>query len=313
MVVVQTVLGPVAPEQLGPTLMHEHLIFGVPGWQDDPFITWDRPAVTDVVIAKVREAKGLGLGTLVDVTAIGVTRDIALMQEVARATGVAIVAATGWWVASGITSYFAEKAPEELARIMVYELTIGMKGSGARAGIIKVGTSLNEMHPAEMNVLRAAGRAQAETGCAITTHTTGATLGNEQLDVLTSSGARAERVIIGHSDDRLDLDYHRSLLERGAMVEFDHLGSRAPGAIPDEAKAHHIARLVAEGYAGQLLLSHDWVGDVVTLPGYGDLPQGQRSLGHLFSSFVPLLREAGVSNEAIETMVVANPARLLAF
>lgn len=313
MTAVQTVLGPRAPDELGPTLMHEHLVFGLPGWQDDPLLSWDRAATADRLIATVNEAKAAGLRTLVDVTAIGVTRDVALMQQVARATGVAIVAATGWWLATGITSYFAEKEPEELARIMVAELTVGIKGSDARAGIIKVATSWGEMHPAEVKALIAAGRAHAETGCAITTHTSGATLGHEQVDLLTATGATPERLIIGHSDDRLDLDYHRALLQRGVTVEFDHLGSRAPGAPPDEAKARHLATLIAEGYAGQLLLSHDWVGDLPTLPTYRALPQGQRTPAYLFTTFLPLLREAGVSEAAIATMLVANPARLLPF
>ncbi|MFN8533246.1 MAG: hypothetical protein U0556_06840 [Dehalococcoidia bacterium] len=313
MTAVQTVLGPLAPTALGRTLMHEHLVFGVSGWQEDPFVHWDRPAATDYLIDKVGEAKAAGLGAFVDVTAIGVGRDIGLMQEVSRATGVAIVAATGWWLTIGISSYFAMKEVDDLARIMVHDLMTGIKGTGVRAGLVKVATSLNEIDPAEGKVLLAAGRAQAETGCAITTHTTGATLGNEQVDLLTGAGANSERLIIGHSDDRLDLDYHRSLLQRGVTVEFDHLGTRSAGNPTDEEKARQVAALVREGYAGQLLLSHDWVGDILTMPTYRQTPQGGRTPAHLFTVFLPLLREEGVSEAAIETMLVANPARLLPF
>ena len=121
---VQTVLGPIAPEALGRTLMHEHLIFELPGWELNPLVKWDRAACIARLIATVAEAKANGITTLVDATAIGVARDVPLMQEVSRATGVAIVASTGWWIVPGITSYYAAMDPDELARIMVHDLTV---------------------------------------------------------------------------------------------------------------------------------------------------------------------------------------------
>src|SRR5262249_2659733 len=141
------------------------------------------------LIERHKDAKAVGLGTLVDLTAIGVTRDISLMQDVSKGSDVHVIAATGWWLKQGIQAHFATLEVEDLAKIMIHELTKGIGPDGPKAGIIKVATAENNIEPEEAKVLHAAGRAQAETGVCVSSHTSRSTMGEEQIEILASEGA----------------------------------------------------------------------------------------------------------------------------
>lgn len=308
---VQTVTGPRDPATLGRTAMHEHLLFGLPGWTENPLINWDRAASIQRGVEYLQRAKGAGLGALVDATAIGVTRDIAYLREVSEKAEFPIVFSTGWWLIVGMQQHFSGATVEMLRDIMIHELTKEVRGTGVRAGIIKVASSRDEMHEAEAKVIAAAGQAQAATGCAVTTHTSGSTLGEEQIAILLKNGAAPEKLIIGHSDDRGDIDYHRRLLSHGVTVEFDHIGVGEPRSLSDETKAQMVATLVNEGFAKQLTLSLDSVLDLPDRP--EALGDSMREPAHLMTKFVPLMRAAGVSEDDIDQMLVRNPARLLPF
>lgn len=307
---VQTVLGPISPDDVGNALMHEHLIFELSGWELNPLLSWDRNGTIQNLIGRLKEARDVGLGTFVDLTAIGVTRDISLMQDISRGSGVHVVACTGWWLKQGIQAHFATLEIGDLARIMVHELTKGIGDGGPRAGIIKVATAENMIEPEEERVLRAAGRAQAETGVCVSSHTSRSTMGEEQIAIMTEEGANPEKLVIGHSDNREDLDYHRRMLAKGVTVEYDHLSS--PFSLDDRIKSRMLATLIGEGYASQLTLSHDTVGDLPGRPNSGMALLDKRPT-YLFTKFLPMLREEGVSEDAINQMVRANPARLLPF
>jgi phosphotriesterase-related protein len=315
---VQTVLGPVDQESLGQVLMHEHLLFALPGWDLDCTLAWNRAAALERIAGELTAARQAGLGSFVDLTAIGVCRDPEFMREVSSRSGVHLLAATGWWIAAGIAQHFQTLTVERLHQIMLREITQGIGSTGVKAGIIKVGTSKDQVLPAEENVLRAAARAQVDTGCLISTHTSVSTMGLEQASILSAEGADLRRVVIGHSDDRIDLDYHRRLLERGVTVQFDHIGSRLvqgvlmeSGYVTDEQKVEMLATLIGEGYLSQLTLSHDSVGDLPARPGANETHYCKYT--YIFEAFVPRLLRDGVSEEAIRAMLVSNPSRLLPF
>jgi phosphotriesterase-related protein len=194
---------------------------------------------------------------------------------------------------------------------MLHELRRGIGTSGVRAGIIKVATGLNTIHPVEERVLRAAARAQRETGCCISTHTTGSSMGLEQIAIFAEEGADVSRVIIGHSDDRDDLDYVHQMLERGVTVEFDHIGANNAWTLPDTRKVEIIASLISEGFAQQLTLSHDSLASIRGRP--AEVQPLHRRPSHVLTWFTDELRHSGVSDVALEQMLVHNPARLLPF
>ncbi len=309
---VQTVLGPVPVDNLGMTLVHEHLVIGWPGWVFDPLARFDRLKVTGMLVDRLHALKTLGVSTFVDPCPIELGRNPELAAEVAEATGMNIICATGLYTNRlGIPVYFRQRSVDEIADIFIRELTDGIGSSGIRAGLIKCATGLNEITRHEEKSLRAAGRAHRATGAPILTHTESATMGNEQLDILASEGVDFGRVIIGHSCGTANLEYHLSLLDRGAFIGFDRFGLNA--LFPDRLRIAALAGLLAVGYAKQIVLSHDAVGCFLGRSLFRT-PESQQGLEkwnytHLFKEVLPKLRTIGINDEQIQTMLVENPRR----
>ena len=295
-------LGPVPAEALGFVYVHEHVLTRQPAWRlaQDPDFLLDSPERSLEELERFRAAGG---GTLVDATARDWGRDARAALPVARRTSVHIVAVTGW-----NRGDYGEEAlaasEEELVGVMLGDLSSGMDGTEARAGIAKLGTSEGVVLPVEERIARAVGRVQAETGCPVLTHTTRGTVAPEQLDLLEAAGADLSKVALSHMDQNLDLLLLDELCSRGAYVCFDGV-SKAKYA-PDEARIEMLLRLVDAGHAERLLVSGD-MGRRSYLVAYGGTP----GFGHIFSEFVPRLRREGFSDELVETIFVRNPARWL--
>ena len=216
MATINTVLGPCNPEDLGLTLMHEHLIVGFSGWDADtaapPFL---RGEVLKRCIDRMEELKALGVRTLLDPCPTDGGRDVEFMAEVAQATGIHIICATGLYKEDlGAAGYFKFRTPfadtvSEMSETFTKEITKGIGGSGIKAGILKVATQANRISPYEELVLRAAARTAKATGTRITTHTDDGTMGREQLDIFAAEGVNLRHVIVGHSCGSADLCYPR--------------------------------------------------------------------------------------------------------
>ena len=315
---VHAVTGPISADALGTTLMHEHLAIGYPGFEAEAVV--DRAARREYAarcIDRMQELRGHGLRTLVDPCPIDLGRDVELMAEVAQASGVHIVCATGLYKEDeGAAAYFKFRqhwgdALGEMTDIFVRELTDGVGDTGIRAGIIKVATGVGKITPYEETVLRAAGRAHVATGAPITTHTDQGTMGPQQLDVLQSEGVDPRAVVIGHSCGASDVHYHLDMLDRGATLGFDRFGLEI--LHPDRERLAVLIGLLGIGFERQLVLSHDtvwcWRGRAPKLPP-DLLPLWKPT--YVFETIVPKLREAGVSQEKISTMLVENPRRYFA-
>jgi len=200
---VETVDGRCAPDALGPTLMHEHLLIGWPGWEayasDDRAVHGER---TKICVDRMLELRELGVRTLLDPCPIDLGRDVELMAAVAQESGVRIICATGLYKEDyGAPAYFKFRAQfgdavKEMADLFVHELTEGVGSTGIRAGVIKVATSAHKITPYEELVLRAAAAAHLATGAPITTHTDEGTMGVEQLDILTGAGVAPTAIIV---------------------------------------------------------------------------------------------------------------------
>ena len=198
--------------------------------------------------------------------------------------------------------------PDQLADRLVRDLVEGVDGTGIRAGFIgEIGTERGHIAPAQERVFRAAARAHKRTGCPVMTHTTHfGELALEQLDLLGEEGVPAERVIISHLGDRVGIKWWLPIAQRGAWLNIDNLGF-VSGYAPLEVRADNVAALCSEGLVGQVMLSNDLclVDQLAQYggPGYDNVQR----------RFVPLLRERGVSEQHIHTMLVANPARAFAY
>jgi phosphotriesterase-related protein len=306
---VQTVLGPIEPGELGFTLPHEHTqiaLWHIPDRWDYWQLTRDEPRILEELGA-YREAGGNGL---VDLTPAGVGRDPGWLAGLARASGLQIVMGCGWYREAYYPTELLvdRRSVDDLADELVREATDGVGETGIRPGIIgEIGTDKPWVTAREERVHRAAARAARRTGLAITTHAVLSPVGREQLRIFEEEGADPTRVVIGHADSYPDLAHHLSIVGRGASVEFDFLGMTfTPAERHGEGRIIDLLReLLSRGHAERILLSQDVCHD-------SQLTQyGGNGYTYLARTFLPRLREAGVSDAEIETMTVANPRRLL--
>lgn len=303
---VNTVTGPCSPDQLGLTLTHEHLMIGWAGWETDSTVRYDRAAALRLVTDKVKELRDLGLETFVDPCPMDLGRDVEFMAEVSQRTGVRVVCATGLYTHTlGANAYYRQRKVDELAEIYVHDLTVGIGESGIKAGLIKCATGDGKITRYEERCLRAAAKAHLQTGAPITTHTENGTMGPQQLDIFASEGVDLSRVIIGHSCGNSDLRYHLGMLERGCTLGFDRFGIEV--LLPDKIRLAAMIGLLGIGYEKQLVPSCDSAACMK-----GRQPRGPSPLKHpsyLWQRIFPALREAGVGEDKLRTILVDNPKR----
>ena len=302
---VMTVRGPIAPEQMGITLSHDHLL--VDGWGIrelyDAILDDEELAVAEAI--RYREAGG---GTICDPTNIGLRRDPEALKRISERSGVHVVMGAGWYRERVYPAYVHEELPDRLAERLVAEIVDGVGDSGVRPGFIgEIGTERHHVTPAQERVFRAAARAHVRTGIPIMTHTTHwGELALEQLDLLGEEGVDAGRVIVSHLGDRPGIRHWLPIAERGAWLDVDNLAF-VGGYAPLSVRADNVAGLCAEGLAGQIMLSND-ICELGQLAFYGGC-----GYDNVIVNFLPLLRERGVGEDDIHTMTVANPARAFAW
>ncbi len=299
---IETLRGPMPPDVLGLTYVHEHLLTRPPDWriEEDPDYLLDDP---ERGLAELERFYHLGGRTLVDATARDYGRDARALLAIAERTSVNIVAVTGWNRGDyGDEALLAHD--DTLAAIMLGDLLEGMDGTSARAGIAKLGTSEGVILPVEERIARAVGRVQAQTGCPVLTHTTRGTMALEQLALLEAEGADLGKVALSHMDQNLDFDLLVEICLRGAYVLFD--GPSKTKYAPDSARIDMLRRLVEAGHADRLLVSGD-MGRRSYLHSYGGGPGFEYILG----TFLPLMRREGFDEALIETIFVQSPARWL--
>jgi phosphotriesterase-related protein len=263
-----------------------------------------------VIVEELTAFRDAGGGSIVDLTVDGVGRDPEWLAGLARATGLHVVMGSGWYRGAyyPAEALIDRRSVDALADVIVRDATVGVGETGIRAGIIgEIGVDKPWLSAQEERVHRAAARAARQTGLAITTHAVQSAVGLEQLDVFEAEGADLTRVVIGHADSYPSLDYHLAIAERGATVEFDFLGmSFTPLERHGEPRIiDHLRELLARGHVERILLSQDVCHDS-QLRRYGG-----HGYTYLAESFLPRLRDAGVSEDEIRTITIDNPRRLL--
>jgi len=312
---VMTVTGPIPPDRLGVTLMHEHFTFAYPGWfADDSLTPYNREAAETTCLKVLEDVKKLGVETIVDATAADVGgRDPILLKNLSVKSGVNIIAATGLFPESvGAAGYYkwqstmrGRNLEEDLYELFSTEITIGIRGSGVRAGLIKVATGDPVISDYESTVIKAAVRVANETGVSIITHTEAATVGPAQQDLFLRFGANPERIMIGHQNNSEVIEYALSELEKpGFYLGFDRVNPLMSTAAED-----NVVSLVVQGYGNRIMLSHDcifvWLGRPGNLPPQFD----EWYPDFLFKRLVPKMKAAGVTDEQIRGILVDNPRR----
>ncbi|GIW41787.1 MAG: phosphotriesterase [Candidatus Binatia bacterium] len=305
---VNGVLGPIDTADLGFTLMHEHVL--VANWSMRmAFPDWiDREAHVERAVREVRSAKERGVRTIVDLTPINLGRDIHVIREVAEKAEMQIIAATGfYWTEE---PFFLGWDADRLVEILVRDITHGIQGTDAKAGIIKCATDEPGVTPTNRKLLQVAARLHRATGVPISTHTHVQSLtGLAQQDVFEEEGVDLRRVVIGHCGDTEDLDLLERILRRGSFVGMDRFGLDM--ILPTEKRVSVVAELCRRGWAGQIVLSHDACCHIDWAPpGLLEAAVPRWNFRHIPDDVLPALRKEGVSEEDIRTMTVDNPRKI---
>lgn len=298
---INTVLGSITGEDLGFTYIHEHLITDATRVRPEPDLTMNSISRALAELSDFAEAGGK---SLVEGTAIDYGRNVFALKEIARQCSVNIIPITGFNKGPYFPQWVREASCEYLADFMAREVLEGIDDSDIKASVIKAGTSYEEITPDEEKVLRAVARAGKLSGAPIYTHTEAGTMGVEQLNILEQEGVDLTRVMIGHLDRLLDLQYHLTILQRGAWVVYDQVGKTK--YYSDTDRVNHIVSLVEKGYGDRILLAGD-MGRRSYLKSYGGGP----GFSYIITEFIPILLEAGLTEEQVHSFFVDNPRYIL--
>ncbi len=307
---VRTVLGPLPAADLGVTDAHEHLFLRSPALPGQELDDLDRAS------EEVRDGLATGLGAIVEMTPIGCGRRPDLLRALSAATGVPVIASTGYHRDAHYPAghWVHEAGVDELAERVVVDLEQGMHPSDwddpsrpldeARAGVIKAGASYQRVSRAERRRLEAAGLASGRTGAAVLVHAEVGTCGEEIVDLLEASGVAADRILLAHLDRNPDAELHAALAARGVTLEYDTLGRIKYR--PDSELLDLIEALAAGGHLDRIVLGLD-----LGRRDYFRSYDGGPGLRYLMATFVPRLRRR-IGDEGVRRILVDNPARAFA-
>ena len=335
---INTTGGTITEQDLGRTLVHEHVLAGYPGWYMDtrlpPFRRAD--ALSRVVDAFAR-LHAYGVRTVIDPCPSDLGRDVEFCAEVSQRSGITLICTTGVYTeAFGIPyclSLFSITSMEGMAAaikvpfwqqlymmkdraIYVREIEDGIGSTGIRAGLIKIATGDGAVTDYERRMLKAATNAARATGVPLISHTENCSCGHDQINIVTGCGVPAHRLPVGHSDGRDDHPYQASLAARGAYVGFDRFGLEVFNS--DANRMRNVAQMIEAGYRDRVMLSQDhvncWLGNI---PGVGSPEDIARilpnwSMTHLFERILPEMLRMGVAQADIDAMMVDNPRRFFA-
>jgi phosphotriesterase-related protein len=342
---IMTVLGPIQSEELGITLAHEHIFCDLsPLWEkpSDPslerlvekpvsrdeaeallrnvLISKDNLRFSDVgsVVEELKEFKSMGGSALVEMSNGDMGRNIPILKEVSQKVGVHIIAASGHYVERFHPNYVSTDSIDALASGIATEVLECIEGTEVKAGMIgEIGTT-SPMTSQEEKVVRAAARAQLQTGAPLNIHLSYPRReGLKILKILEDEGVALEHVILSHVDEAPMtpefLEYHVKLAEKGVYLEYDDFGQKehypSLGIVPveDSERIDFLLKLIDRGYLNQILLSQD-VCLKINLARYGGM-----GYTHILKKVVPMMKDAGISERQIEAMLVHNPRKALAF
>ena len=302
-----TVSGPRAVEALGVVDAHDHLLLDSPGMPGQAF--------TDTLkaVEEVLDARATGIGTIVEMTPIGLGRNPAGLRAVAEATGVAIIGATGYhrdahypaghWVHAATVETLADRVLADLRTGMhpADWTDPGRPPDRARAGAIKGGASSHRISRSERRRLEAVAGASAATGAAVLVHSEVGTAAHEIVDLLEAAGAHPSRIALAHLDRNPDAELHAEVAARGVTLEYDTIGRTKYH--PDSTVLDLIEAVAAAGHLDRIVLGLD-LGAREYLRAY----EGGPGLRYLMTAFAPRLRHR-LGADAAARILVANPAR----
>ena len=329
MATVETVTGPIEADQLGTTLIHEHLIY-----RDEAVATWwphvgsvapvDPPrdvGPDELHEAAMRSARAVlehGVRTVCEPTGMFGGRDVEFSRRVAEDSGLQLVPCTGIYTYDYLPMYFVTRDADAMADLFVHDVTESIQGTGIKAAFLKCAADAPGVTPNVEKVHRACARASVQTGAPIMAHSRPANeTGPRQIEIFDEEGVDLARVQIAHTGDTDDLDYIERVLDKGVWIGLDRYG--LPMFLPTDKRNATVAELIRRGHTDRIHISQDYCATIDWFPeeavqGLIDagLVEGW-SMTLVFDEVLPALREEGVLDDTTErTIFVENPRRWMA-
>ncbi len=341
---IETVTGPINEDELGIIAPHEHFFidttFEAQMPQDEkarilfeskvqmnnldvlrrnPFLVKDNMVLDDFATAvyELQHFKSAGGRTLVDLTNIGIDRDLGTIRELSIAAGVNIIAGCGLYYSLSIPEPYRSMSVDELTDWMIDDIENGEPGTGIKPGVIgEIGTS-EYIDDLEERSLRASARANLATGLPVYVHTyPWSRAAFEASEILIEEGVRPDQICICHVDVEINDELIHDLLKLGVYVEFDDFGkeyyfpksdaafSGGPFAT-DPERVRAMIGLVKEGYANRIIAATDVCLKALlhTYGGWG--------YDHVFTNIIPMMENEGMSPDAVNMIIHENPKRFI--
>jgi phosphotriesterase-related protein len=298
--------------------MHEHVFVLTPDVQQNYPGDWDEEVRVADAIEKLSALEAAGIDTIVDPTVVGLGRYIPRIARIAEQVDVNIVVATGIYTYDDVPNYFRIRGPvmgfdlpEPMVEMFVRDLTVGIGETDIRAAFLKCAIDVPGMTTGVERVLRAVAKAHLATGAPVMVHTAPRHhSGLAVHEVLTAEGVDPHAVLLAHSGDSSDADHLSALADLGYLLGMDRFGIDIIASFDERVGI--VAELAARGYAEQMVLAHDascymdWI-DPSLLP---FLPNWHYL--HITNDVLPALRDRGVTEAQLDTMLITNPRRWLA-
>jgi phosphotriesterase-related protein len=298
--IIRTVLKDVPPDSItGITLIHEHL--SMHSASPAPTFYDDVGLIADEVAACARD----GVRCIVDAGGQDLGRRIQDLRTIATRSGMLIVACGGLHGKSGYPPDTFKKSEDQIAEDF---FVLSRSEHWGAIGEIGTGTAV-PMDADERKVLRATATLHARTGLSIITHTSDgcARCAMDQVDLFESAGVPLNHIVIGHLNDITEQPaaVPIAIAKRGAYVAFDHSGRPDDPRMPEYIRT--ILSLLEAGHQDRLCLSSDFASSKYLRK------NGGPGIDMVLTTAVPLLKQAGVSEAILHTILVENPRRVLAF
>jgi phosphotriesterase-related protein len=311
MATVESVNGPLELDQLGPTLIHEHFRSTDEALRQQFPHLYDEEAEWEAAITDARAVAGHGIKTVVEPSAMFLTRDAAFSKRVADESGLNVILATGVYTYDHLPQPLQNRTEDQIAEIFVYEIENGIQGTGIKPAFIKCAADEPGVTPNVEKIHRAAARASLQTGRPIMAHSRPASeTGLDQMRVFAEEGVDPGRVQIAHTGDTDNLDYIEKLLDTGCWIGLDRYGLDI--FLPTERRNATTLALLERGYVERMFLSQDFCStldwftpEVAEILRASEVPNW--SMTFLFEQVIPALKEGGMTDAQLAQMMEENP------
>lgn len=309
---IHTVLGEIKPEDISNILTHEHIICCCDAMKLQFGNKWfDTDKVIEAATKLLSQArKECNINTIIDVTPINLGRNIEILKKVSDKSGVNIVVSTGLYHTE--ENFINGKSEEYLSELFIEECRNGILDSGIKPQMIKCATGSEGITRHNNKMLGIFSTVQRETGLPLYAHCVHSTLSaTKQLEIFRQNGADIKRVVIGHCSDSYNMEYLLEIAESGCYMGFDRI---YPQSYKEQALV--IKNVIDRGFEDIILLSHDYFGfsDSVNMS-WNEFEANPQRNGRDYTTvhkkLIPELKRLGVSEEALNKIILKNPLDLL--